>query len=47
LCLFFNKIRIKAEQDLPGTEGRREKIGEEGRRVGGEVTQTMYARVNK
>jgi hypothetical protein len=31
---------IKAEQDLPGTEGGREK------RVG-EMTQTMYVHVNK
>jgi hypothetical protein len=37
---------IKAEQDLPGTEGGR---GQEGRggRQGGEMTQTMYAHVNK
>jgi hypothetical protein len=37
---------IKAEQDLPGTEGGRgERVGEGGR--GGEMTQTMYAHVNK
>jgi hypothetical protein len=34
---------IKAEQDLPRTEvGRWERVGE-----GGEMTQTMYAHVNK
>jgi hypothetical protein len=33
---------LKAEQDLPGTEGRRGKG-----RQGGEMTQTMYAHVNK
>jgi hypothetical protein len=32
---------IKAEQDLPGTERGR------GERPGEEITQTMYARVNK
>jgi hypothetical protein len=37
---------IKAEQDLPGTEGGRgKKVGEGSRRV--EMTQTMYAHVNK
>jgi hypothetical protein len=37
---------IKAELDLPGTEGGRGKrMGEGGR--GGEMTQTMYAHVNK
>jgi hypothetical protein len=36
---------IRAEQDLPGTdEGRG---GERGRRQGREMTQTMYAHVNK
>jgi hypothetical protein len=36
---------IKAEQDLPGTEGgRRERVEEERER---EMTQTMYAHVNK
>jgi hypothetical protein len=36
---------IKAEQDLPVTEGRREeKVGKE---EGEEMTQTMYAHVNK
>jgi hypothetical protein len=29
LCLFFNKLVIRAEQDLPGTkEGREERVGE-------------------
>jgi hypothetical protein len=38
---------IKAEQDLPGTERRRgEKVGGRGGQ-GGEMTQTMYAHVNK
>jgi hypothetical protein len=37
---------IKAEQDLPGTEGRRgERVGEGCR--GGEMAQTIYAHVNK
>jgi hypothetical protein len=37
---------ITAEQDLPGTEERRGKeVGGEG--LGGEMTQTMYAHVNK
>jgi hypothetical protein len=37
---------IKAEQDLPGTEGgRRESVGEGDE--GGEMTQIMYAHVNK
>jgi hypothetical protein len=45
-CLFSStKLVIKAEQDLPGTEGGK------GERVGrgqeGEMTQTMYAYVNK
>jgi hypothetical protein len=39
---------IKVEQDLPGTErGRRERVGEGGGGKGGEMTQTMYAHVNK
>jgi hypothetical protein len=37
---------IKAEQDLPGTEGVREERVREGGR-GGEMTQIMYAHVNK
>jgi hypothetical protein len=38
---------IRAEQDLPGTEGRGRR-GEDGRGgQGGEMTQTMYAHVNK
>jgi hypothetical protein len=37
---------IKAEHDLPGTEGGRgERVGERVR--GEEVTQIMYAHVNK
>jgi hypothetical protein len=37
---------IKAKQDLPGTEGGKQ--GECGRGgQGGEMTQTMYAHVNK
>jgi hypothetical protein len=40
------KLVIKAEQDLPGTEAGRGR--EDGRgRQGGEMTQTMYAHVNK
>jgi hypothetical protein len=40
------KLVIKAEQDLPGTErGRVEEKGGGGQ--GGEMTQTMYAHVNK
>jgi hypothetical protein len=36
---------IKTEQNLPGAVGgRREKVG---KRQGGEMTQTMYAHVNK
>jgi hypothetical protein len=37
---------IRAEQDLPGTEGEK---GEEGRGggKGGEMIQTMYAHMNK
>jgi hypothetical protein len=34
---------IKAEQDLPGTEGREGRVGGQG----GEMTQAMYAHVNK
>jgi hypothetical protein len=43
----LTKLVIKAEQDLPGTEGGcgREKLGEGDR--GGEMTQTIYAHVNK
>jgi hypothetical protein len=33
---------IKAEQDLPGTEGGRRGTG-----AGGKMSQTMYAHVNK
>jgi hypothetical protein len=36
---------IKAKQDLPGTEGERERVWRRGQR--GEMTQTMYAHVNK
>jgi hypothetical protein len=36
---------VKAEHDLPGTEeGRGERVGEA---AGGEMTQIMYAHVNK
>jgi hypothetical protein len=37
---------IKAEQDLPGTEGGRKERVREGSR-GEEMTQTMYVHVNK
>jgi hypothetical protein len=37
---------IKAEQDMPGTEGGRGAEGGGGGQ-GGEMTQTMYAHVNK
>jgi hypothetical protein len=39
------KLVIRAEQDLPGTGGRRGTGG--GGEQGGEMTQTMYAHVNK
>jgi hypothetical protein len=39
------KSVIRAERDLPGTEGGEGKDGEWGQ--GGEMTQTMYAHVNK
>jgi hypothetical protein len=39
---------IKAEHDLPGTEGGRGKRGEGGGGgQGGEMTQIMYAHMNK
>jgi hypothetical protein len=39
LSFFFNKTMIKAEQDLPGTEGGRgERLGEGGRGQGREMT---------
>jgi hypothetical protein len=38
------KLVIKAEQDLPGTEVG---MGEGGKRQSGEMTQTMYAHLNK
>jgi hypothetical protein len=37
---------IKAEQDLLGTEGEKGREGGGGQK-GGEMTQTMYAHVNK
>jgi hypothetical protein len=40
------KLVIRAEQDLPGTEGRRREEGRGGRQDG-EMTQTIYAHVNK
>jgi hypothetical protein len=53
LCLPFyayvfssTKLEIRAEQALPGSEEGREKKGREGEQVE-EVTQTMYAHVNK
>jgi hypothetical protein len=44
-CVFSStKLVIKAEKDLPGTEGG----GQGGARgQGGEMTQTMYTHVNK
>jgi hypothetical protein len=46
-CVFSStKLVIRAKKDLPGTEGGRR--GEsEGGGQGGEMTQTMYAHVNK
>jgi hypothetical protein len=41
------KSVMRAEQDLPGTEGARREEGAEGGVQGGEMTQTMYAHVNK
>jgi hypothetical protein len=39
-CIFSStKLVIRAEQDLPATEW--------GGRQGGEITQTIYAHVNK
>jgi hypothetical protein len=46
-CVFSStKLVINAEQDLPVTEGEWWGEGGEGGQ-GGEMTQTMYARVNK
>jgi hypothetical protein len=53
LCLAYyayvyssTKLVMRAEQDWPGTEGGRG--GESGgERLGGKMTQTMYAHVNK
>jgi hypothetical protein len=52
LCLSYyahvlssTKSVIRAEQDLPETEGGREEGWSGGQ--GGEMTQTMYAHVNK
>jgi hypothetical protein len=46
-CVFSStKLVIRAEQDLPGTEwGERGEGGGSGQ--SGEMTQTIYARVNK
>jgi hypothetical protein len=44
------KLEIRAEQVLPGSERGRGKVGGRGRwgrGAGGEMTQTMYAYVNK
>jgi hypothetical protein len=43
---FSTKLEIRAEQVLPGSEGGRRREGW-GRGQGGEMTQTMYAHVNK
>jgi hypothetical protein len=40
------KLEIRAEQVLPGSKGWRRGEGE-GRSQGAEMTQTMYAHVNK
>jgi hypothetical protein len=40
------KLEIRAEQVLPGSEGGSGEEGGRGRQ-GGEMTQTMYAHVNK
>jgi hypothetical protein len=46
-CVFSStKLVIRAEQDLPCTEWGREGKGRGGGQ-GGEMTQTMYAHVNK
>jgi hypothetical protein len=46
LCLFFYKTSDKGRTGLPGSKRRRvERGGEGGQR--GEMTQTMYADVNK
>jgi hypothetical protein len=39
------KLEIRAEQVLPGSGGGGEEDGDRGQ--GGEMTQTMYAHVNK
>jgi hypothetical protein len=46
LCLLFNKISNEGRQVLPGSEGGWEGVGG-GRGQGREMTQTMYACVNK
>jgi hypothetical protein len=46
-CVFSStKLVIRAEQVLPGTERGEVRKGEGGEQ-GGEMTQTMYAHVNK
>jgi hypothetical protein len=45
LCLLFNKISDKGRTNLPGTEGGERNCC--GREQAGEMTQTMYAYVNK
>jgi hypothetical protein len=48
LVFSSTKSVTRAEQDLPGTEGAgREGRGRGGGGKGGEITQTMYAHVNK
>jgi hypothetical protein len=41
------KLKIRAEQVLPGSEGDRGGKGGRGALFGVEMTQTMYAHVNK
>jgi hypothetical protein len=46
MLMSSTKLEIRAEQVLPGSKGRWEREGG-GRGHGGEMTQTMYAHVNK
>jgi hypothetical protein len=43
--LSSTKLEIRAKQFLPGSEGMEER--EKGRGKGGEMTQTLYAHMNK